>query len=108
MSNKEIKNIRTYQAVKLDGKMDTFFTSERTMSKPAVKMEIESTIGVLISSNTDAVLVPFANISGVYFYTESDSIKKSEKEAADAHHEATKTKTTVNKIKVDPIGAKRL
>lgn len=106
MENREIKNIRTYQAVKIDGKLDTFFTAEKIPTKSAISLKLHAS-GVILESATDCVLVPFANISGVYYFTESDARKKAEKEAAEAHFEANKTVNKIQKIKVDPIGAKR-
>jgi hypothetical protein len=105
---KEVDNIlsiRTYQAVKFEGKLHTFFTTQDSAQRKGIEIEILAGIGVLLQSPTDAVIVPFPNISGIYLNTEiKQKIKEERKEDISKPAKAQ----LVSKIKVDPIGAKRL
>jgi hypothetical protein len=108
MKIENIRNVRLYQAVKFDGKSDTFFTIDTTPSRRGVQLSIVENIGVLIENERDAILVPFPNISGIYLKT--DHHKKEEKKKQELADEAERTKVLAppKKVKRDPIGAKRL
>ena len=105
MNLKNIHSLRVYQAVKFDSKLSTFFVTKATAQYRPVSIEIIEGIGVNISTEKDSVIIPFANISGIYMNTEH----KTEKIQARKDDLAKKpVAISTKKIKSDPAGAKRL
>lgn len=98
----KIKYIRVYQAVKLDGRVDTFFSTEKSATNAATSIEILPDLGVLLK-RTEHVIVPFSNISGIYLLTEAEEVKKAEEAAKEAAIDAAKSPFIPKRIKVDPV-----
>jgi hypothetical protein len=101
---KDVHSVRIYQAVKFENKLQTFFTTLDSAQRKGIKITIEPSIGVLLESDSDAVIVPFPNISGIYLHT-AEKTAKHEAHIEDISKPAKAQ--TVSKSKVDPIGAKR-
>lgn len=71
-----ILSIRTYQAVKFEGKLQTFFTTKKTAHHRGVNMHVEKGIGVVVYSDKDAVIIPFPNLGGIHLDTEHKEEKR--------------------------------
>jgi hypothetical protein len=99
-----IHSVRTYQAVKFEQKMDTFFSTDVTPNRSAVEIRLIDGVGIELKSEKDHVIVPFPNISGIYLRTEFKDAQA--KAIADDIAKPALAKT-VAKIKNDPQGAKR-
>lgn len=102
---KGIHSVRVYQSVQFDKSQRTFFSIEDNPMAKGCEISIIENVGVELKSPTDHVIVPFPNISGIYLDTKSkkqarDEMKKDISKPATAQH--------VGKVKVDPVGAKRL
>ena len=108
MNLKKIKSLRTYQAVKFENKLDTFFTSEGTPNRLAVEMEILEGVGVAVKSDKDCVIVPFPNISGIYMNTQYHEDEKKRKQEQKKAELKGASLPKIAKVKKDPLGAKRL
>ncbi len=102
--NKSVLSVRTYQAVMFEGSLSTFFTSKGTSNHKKVDIEIVEGIGALISTEKDAIIVPFPNISIISLKT--DHKEKIQQERAEEVSKPAPAQS-VSKIKGDPQGAKR-
>lgn len=83
-----IKSARFYQAVYLDGKMITHMNLENVKGSGAisqnVKLSLIDNMGVLMESDTDAVIVSFANCSAIQLYKDQPAkdVKKATSKGA--------------------------
>lgn len=102
----KILSVRTYQAVKLNTKVYTYFTTlEALNGRPKTNIEIIEGVGVLITTEIDTLIVPFPNIAEINIDTK-EKIEIREKRQKDLKKPAKAQ--NVKGIKKDPIGAKRL
>lgn len=81
----KVKSARFYQAVYLDGKMITHINLANVKGSGAtsssnVKLSLIDNMGVLVESDTDAVIVSFANCSAIQLF--KDEPQKDAKKAA--------------------------
>lgn len=90
----KIKAVRVYQAVTFDKRNETFFSIMPIPNRTAPEISVHYDKQVVeVKSSTDHVFIPFANVSGIYMFTDSDqqrldfreseSKKKSKVAAAD-------------------------
>lgn len=105
MNLDNIQSVMVYQAVKFDNKLSTFFVTEDTTHQRACVIKIIPNIGVMLDNTKDCVIVPFPNISSIVMKTEH----KTEQSNARKEDLANQVKPVkISKLKVDPVGAKRL
>ena len=88
MSHPEIDSVRVYQSVTFEKKNETYFASRKINLRAATEISINEEIGgVEIKSEKDHILVPFTNISCIYFKSPikvaQDEKNKSVKEVAE-------------------------
>jgi len=76
---KIIDSIRLYQAIVFEKKSVSYFLTRKIKGKVAVEVSLEP-LGVEIKSDLDHVLVPYANVSCVYYRSKikEDLIKQGE------------------------------
>jgi hypothetical protein len=77
--SKKIKSIRCYQAVTFEKNQNTSFSTVPIPSRPLVEISLEklgsSTDVIEVKNNNDLVHIPMSNISGIYYYNDSDKKK---------------------------------
>jgi len=101
----KITSLKVYEAVKFEGRMSKFFTTIKTQSHPACTIELLEGIGAKIYTDSDAIIVPYPNISGIHLDTD---IKSEKREARKEDISKPAKAQNVSKLKTDPVGAKRL
>lgn len=93
-----IRALRVYQSVTFDKRNETHFSIYTVAGRKPVEINLVEGYDVVeIKSETDHVLVPYANISGIYMLTEKD-IKKQE-EIKEEKKRASKTSVRASEIK---------
>lgn len=81
----EIDSVRVYQAVTFDKRSETFFSTRVINGKPARTIKMNTKYGgVEIISEMDHILVPFANISCIYFLSELKKQQRQEEKDSKA------------------------
>jgi len=102
----EIHSVKLYQSVRFAGHEIDFFCNHNKNGKHGkIEISIHDNVGILLTSDKSQALIPFANISSVVFDTPTEKAKR-EAHAADNAKPAQAQK--INRIKSDPVGAKRL
>lgn len=62
----DIKAVKTYQAVEFQNKLESFFIKNAQKKMSDLKITVIEHLGVRLSSAKDDIIVPFANIAGIY------------------------------------------
>lgn len=80
---KELYQVRVYQAVSFDGKQETYFNAFESANKKPCKLALVPELNMIrISSSTDDILVPYTNVSAIHLNSkrrkENTEIQKEE------------------------------
>lgn len=99
---KEIDSVRIYQAVQFEKVSETFFSTRKLNNKVGREIKINKDLGgVEISSEKDHILVPFTNVSCIYFKSQIkvDQEKRAEKEKSNQVKNSKAHRDTVKRPK---------